>query len=61
MKTDNESVLTLRDTQGKLIAFFCHDMQDRHITMYTCEKADIEQIKSLITKIQDTPVVGDKK
>lgn len=51
MKTELESILTLRDTDGNLVAFWLNDMKHRKIVMMSATELGLEQIKDIMNSI----------
>jgi len=52
MDTQYESVLTCRDKNGKLIGFWCNEIKERHITLFLCKTASLDDIKDLMNNEQ---------
>lgn len=47
MKPEYESILTLKDSEGRIIAFYRNDFAARSVKMYSCKELSLDEIKEL--------------
>lgn len=52
MQTEYEKMLTIRDTNNRLLGFWCHDMNSHTVELYLCEKASLDEIKDMVEKLK---------
>lgn len=56
METTNETILAIKNKNGQLVGFYYLDIPKRSVVFYTCEMANINDIKNVMEKFNEPKI-----